>query len=35
MNPNLYRLHEIHKIERELNEEKLKHPAMIKSIIAC
>jgi len=22
MNPNLYRLHEIHKIERELNEEK-------------
>ena len=23
MNPNLYRLHEIHKIETELNEEKL------------
>jgi len=32
MNPNLYRLHEIHKIERELNEEKLKHSAMIKKI---
>ena len=30
MNPNLYRLHEIHKIERELNEEKLKHSAVIK-----
>jgi len=30
MNPNLYRLHEIHKIERGLNEEKLKHSAMIK-----
>ena len=30
MNPNLYTLHEIHKIERGLNEEKLKHSAMIK-----
>ena len=30
MNPNLYRLHEIHKIEKQLNEEKLKHSAMIK-----
>jgi len=30
MNPNLCRLHEIHKIERELNEEKLKHSPMIK-----
>jgi len=30
MNPNLYRLHEIHKIEKELQEEKLKHSAMIK-----
>jgi len=30
MNPNLYRLHEIHIIERGLNEEKLKHSAMIK-----
>jgi len=30
MNPNLYRLHEIHETERELNEEKLKHSAMIK-----
>jgi len=30
MNPNLYRLHEIHNIERGLNEEKLKHSAMIK-----
>jgi len=30
MNPNLYRLHEIHKNERGLNEEKLKHSAMIK-----
>ena len=30
MNPNLYRLHEIHEIERGLNEEKLKHSAMIK-----
>jgi len=30
MNPNLYRLHEIHKIERGLNDEKLKHSAMIK-----
>jgi len=35
MNPNLYRLHEIHNIERGLNEEKLKHSAMIKNIIAC
>jgi len=32
MNPNLYRLHEIHKIEIELQEEKLKHSAMIKKI---
>ena len=31
MNPNLYRLHEIHKIERGLNEEKLKHSAMTKN----
>jgi len=30
MNPNLYRLHEIHKIEKILHEEKLKHSAMIK-----
>jgi len=30
MNPNLYRLHEIHEIEKELHEEKLKHSAMIK-----
>jgi len=30
MNPNLYRLHEIYKIVRGLNEEKLKHSAMIK-----
>jgi len=30
MNPNLYRLHEIHEIERGLNKEKLKHSAMIK-----
>jgi len=30
MNPNLYRLHEIHEFERGLNEEKLKHSAMIK-----
>jgi len=30
MNPSLYRLHEIHKIEKGLNEEKLKHSAMIK-----
>jgi len=30
MNPNLYRLHEFHKIGREMNEEKLKHSAMIK-----
>jgi len=30
MNPNLYRLHEIHEIERGLNEEKLKHSSMIK-----
>jgi len=30
MNPNSYRLHETHKIERELNEEKLKHSTMIK-----
>ena len=35
MNPNLYRLHEIHNIERRLNEEKLEHSAMIKNIIAC
>jgi len=27
MNTNLYRLHEIHKIERELNVEILKHSA--------
>jgi len=33
MNPNLYRLHEIHEIERGLNEEKLKQSAMIKNII--
>jgi len=32
MNPNLYGLHEIHKIERGLNEEKLIHSAMIKKI---
>ena len=30
MNPNLYRLPEIHEIERGLHEEKLKHSAMIK-----
>jgi len=30
LNPSLYGLHEIHKIERGLNEEKLKHSAMIK-----
>jgi len=30
VNPNLYRLHEIHNIERGMNEEKLKHSAMIK-----
>jgi len=30
MNPNLYRQHEIHKIERRLNEEKLQHSATIK-----
>jgi len=30
MNPNSYRLHEIHKIEKELQEERLKHSAMIK-----
>ena len=30
MNPNLYRLHEIHEIERGMNEQKLKHSAMIK-----
>jgi len=30
MNPNLYRLHEIHEIERGLNEEKLKHSATLK-----
>ena len=30
MNPSLYRLHEIHKIEKKLHEEKLKHSAMIK-----
>ena len=30
MNPNLYRLHEIHEIEKELHEEKLKYSAMIK-----
>jgi len=35
MNPNLYRLHEIHEIERGLNEEKLKHSGMIKNIILC
>jgi len=33
MNPNLYRLHEIHKIERGLNEEKLKHSATIKKTL--
>jgi len=32
MNPNLYRLHEIHNIGKELQEEKLKHSAMIKKI---
>jgi len=30
MDPNLYSLDEIHKIERGLNEEKIKHYAMIK-----
>ena len=35
MNPNLYRLHEIHEIESGVNEEKLKHSAVIKNIIAC
>ena len=30
MDPNFYRLDEIHKIEKGLNEEKLKHSAMIK-----
>ena len=30
MNPNLYKLHEIHKVEKELQEEILKHSAMIK-----
>jgi len=30
MNPNIYRLHEIHIIKRGLNEEKLKHSAMMK-----
>jgi len=35
MNPNLYRPHDIHEIERGLNEEKLKHSAMIKHIIVC
>jgi len=29
MNLNLYRLHEIHEVERGLNEEKLKHSAII------
>jgi len=32
MDPNLYRLDEIHKIESGLNEEKLKHSAIIKKI---
>ena len=32
MNPNWYRLHEIHKIEKELQEERLKHSVMIKKI---
>jgi len=32
MNPYLYRLHEIHEIEGGLNEEKLKHSALIKKI---
>jgi len=30
MNPDLYRLHEIHEIERGLNEEKLRYTATIK-----
>ena len=30
MNLNLYRLHEIHNIERGLNEEIVKHSSMIK-----
>jgi len=30
MDPNLYRLDEIHNIERGLNEEKLKHSAVTK-----
>jgi len=30
MNPSLYRLYEIHKIEKNLHEEKLKHSAIIK-----
>jgi len=30
MDPNFYRLDEIHKIERGLNDEKLKHSSMIK-----
>jgi len=29
VNPNLYRLHEIHKIEKELQEERLKHSAKL------
>jgi len=33
MNPKLYRLHEIHKIEKELQEERLKHSAMIKKYL--
>jgi len=35
MNPYLYRLREIHEIEKGLNEEKLKHSAVIKNIIVC
>ena len=35
MNSSLYRLHQIHKIEKELQEEKLKHSSMIKNIIVC
>ena len=29
LNPSLYRLHEIHKIEKELQEERLKHSAKL------
>jgi len=41
MNPNLYRLHEIHKIETELNEEKLtlcndkKYHCLLKFCTGC